>query len=43
MKESEKEGSVIERNGKHYLIVNEKVRLGETPPNIELYNKKDEE
>lgn len=33
-------GSVIERNGNHYLIINEKVRFGESPPNIELYNVK---
>lgn len=41
--ETEKETSVIERNGRQYLIVNEKVRLGETPPNIELYNVKSDE
>lgn len=38
----EEEGSmVIERDGKHYLILNEHTRIGEIPPKLELYEDKD--
>ncbi|GIN62506.1 hypothetical protein J27TS8_24990 [Robertmurraya siralis] len=43
LKESEKEGSIIERNGKHYLILNDKVRLGKTPLNLDIFNNTDVE
>lgn len=40
--EGEKGNLVVERNGKQYLILNENVRLGEIPPNLELFNVDDE-
>jgi hypothetical protein len=43
LNEDEKKGSIIERNGNHYLLIDEKVRLGESPPKIELYNIENEE
>ncbi|MBT2655293.1 hypothetical protein J7E81_08555 [Bacillus sp. ISL-18] len=37
LKPEEKGAAMIERNGKHYLLLNEHTRIREIPPKLDLY------